>query len=224
MPNRFGLIRLRFFNSSRWWATVYLLFIPLFAAIYFSLPAHSFYHQTSQFEHGVAQDQDKAEGAIAKSMLAEVGKHELPEGWTVTAIHVRNLAPVPSGNDFSFSARFNLQRRYGAVDRKKGATMSVATASVDVIAQNETLFVTSMSTADGRQAYVVTTPAAFAPDGIVPANLFPFDYDARTKILRMPITRDAQVEIGLYLDGMHGFPHEFSWSISGECCTSARSP
>jgi hypothetical protein len=209
------LTRRAWFDRSIIWAGFYLALIPLFAFVYFCLPAHSFYHQTSQLERGVAQDQQKAERAIEECMLAEIKNHPPPLRWMIATIQVRYLAPVPASSDFKFSATFNFERLYGPVAPIEGASKTVATPSVDVTVQDETSSEASTGTRGGPNVYVVTVaavpPGGTAPGGILPGNLFPFRYEPHGGILRMPVTRDAKRKIDTYLDGMHGFPHELSW-------------
>jgi len=186
----------------------------VFAVIYFCLPAHSFYHQTSQFEQGVTEDQHKAEEAIEKSMLAEIGTRVSSHGWTFNAIQVRNLAPVPSSGDFKFLARLNLERAYGSVPAKMGATRSVAAPSVEVTVQNDTSSATSMLTPDGRHEYVVIASVFEAPQ-VTANDLFPFNDVTKRTSLWIPVADDVKLKIDAYLDDVHGFPHEYSWDHFG---------
>jgi hypothetical protein len=219
-------------DLSRWlgkvpslgYAVVYFLLIPVFAAIYYLLPDHSFYHYTIKFEQALNNDErvilQRLQNEIVQTFRRAHGEGEVQFGnWRMNADSISLRALRVSESELSFQLDIQLtnlaenKQLVSAGATIKGPLMQWAESlssndpdkdryvieyrSIRIEASPVSPFTTNSSL--GKVIFSESLPKMQ-----LPKDLFGQDWE-RDQLI-MPIPRELNESILAYEKGIEGFP------------------
>jgi Ion channel len=219
-------------GRSRWlgkvpslgYAFFYFLLIPMFAAIYYFLPDHSFYHSTIKFEQALDNDErvilQRLQNEIVQTFRRAHGEGEVQFGnWRMNADSISLRALRVSESELNFQLDIQLtnlaenKQLVSAGATIKGPLMQWAESlsSNDPDKDRYVIEYRSITIDASRVSPFSTNPSLgkvifpeSPPKMQLPTDLFGRNWE--TDQLIMPIPRELNENILAYEKGIEGFP------------------